>query len=455
MITAAPTENEVKIKAVQDRRFACPGLFRMPLANDGGICRIKLPLGRLTSEQIDGIADAAETFSCGYVELTTRANVQIRAVAKNNQQKLINKILDLGLGPLTPEGDDIRNVMVAPTAGIDVDMSCNTVEFADKLLAMLQLEKNFASLSPKFSFLINGGETTQVLNHKADIWLSAHPDGKAYNFGFASSALDMPDSKSPTIGSITEKKALEFIRYALGLFISITKTEPSISRMKHLCVSGKFKDFLAQIYQHFGNDISKPLMNPELHENLSTLTGILPQKQKDLFYVGARPALGRMASKTLHGVAGLARIRALNTPVRLTHYQGIIIPDCSRDEATLIRDGLSKLGLATDENNPALYVYCCAGAPLCHSALSNVQRDGKYLVEHFSGNPKALVHLTACSKSCVATEAFPFTILAVKDGIYNLYRANLTNETEKNKFGQLLCENMSISDVMRYIENEK
>ena len=455
MITAAPTENEVKIKAVQDRRFACPGLFRMPLANDGGICRIKLPLGRLTSEQINGIADAAETFSCGYVELTTRANVQIRAVAKNNQQELINKILDLGLGPLTPEGDDIRNVMVAPTAGIDVDMSCNTVEFADKLLAMLQLEKNFASLSPKFSFLINGGETTQVLNHKADIWLSAHPDGKAYNFGFASSALDMPDSKSPTIGSITEKKALEFIRYALGLFISITKSEPSISRMKHLCVSGRFKDFLTHIYQHFGNDISKPLMNPDLHEDLSTLTGILPQKQKDFFYVGARPELGRMASKTLHGVAELARMRARNTPIRLTHYQGIIIPDCSRDEATLIRDGLSKLGLATDENNPALYVYCCAGAPLCHSALSNVQRDGKYLVDHFSGNPKALVHLTACSKSCVATVAFPFTILAVKDGVYNLYRANLMNETGKNKFGQLLCENMSISDVMRYIGNEK
>lgn len=77
------------------------------------------------------------------------------------------------------------------------------------------------------------------------------------------------------------------------------------------------------------------------------------------------------------------------------------------------------------------------------------------LIDHFSCNPKALVHLTACSKSCVATVAFPFTILAVKDGIYNLYRANLTNETGKNKFGQLLCENMSISDVMRYIENQK
>ena len=86
MITAAPTENERKIKTVQDRRFACPGLFRMPLANDGGICRIKLPLGRLTSEQIDGIADAAETFSRGYVELTTRANVQIRAVAKTTNR---------------------------------------------------------------------------------------------------------------------------------------------------------------------------------------------------------------------------------------------------------------------------------------------------------------------------------------------------------------------------------
>ena len=449
MMTLPATENKRQIKAVQDRRFACPGLFRMPLANDGGICRIKLPLGCLTDEQIEGIAEAAQTFSTGYVELTTRANLQIRAVEKTNEQKLINKLLKLGLGPLNPEGDDIRNVMVAPTAGIDVNMSCDTTLLGNKLLEMLQLNNEFASLSPKFSFLINGGETTRVLDHVADIWFSAVPGGVAYNFGFASPALDTVDEESNAIGSILAQEALEFIRCCLDAFIFLSKSDPTITRMKHLRSRQRFDEFLAELKKRFNHKISKPLLSSGMHQKESPLAGIFAQKLKGLFYVGARPELGRLSSKVLYDIAKLIKTRAIQTPIRLTHHQGLIIPDCTKEEAVLIRDSLHEFGLATDKNAPAFYVFCCAGAPLCHSALSNVQRDGKYLVNHFASPPKALIHLTGCPKSCVATVPFPFTVLAIKDGVYNLYRKN---PAEKNKFGQLLCENVGISDVMRYIE---
>ena len=449
MMTLPATENERQIKTVQDRRFACPGLFRMPLANDGGICRIKLPLGRLTGEQIEGIAEAARTFSTGYVELTTRANLQIRAVEKNNEQKLINKLLKLGLGPLNPEGDDIRNVMVAPTAGIDVNMSCDTTLLGNKLLEMLQLNKEFVSLSPKFSFLINGGETTRVLDHVADIWLSAVPGGLTYNFGFASSALDIQVKGNNAIGSIPAQQALEFIGHCLDAFIVISKSDPTITRMKHLHSHQRFDEFLADLKKRFNYEISKPLLSPEMLDNQPPLAGIFAQKQKGLFYVGARPELGRLSSKVLYNIAKLIKTRAINTPIRLTHHQGVIVPDCTKEEAQLIRNRLHEFGLATDKNAPALYVFCCAGAPLCHSALSNVQRDGKYLIDHFSSPPKALIHLTGCQKSCVATVPFPFTVLAVKDGVYNLYRKHPTGN---DKFGQLLRENVGISDIIRYIE---
>ncbi|AQT47196.1 precorrin-3B synthase [Bartonella choladocola] len=452
MMNSPATEIENKIKAVQDRRYACPGLFRMPLANDGGICRIKLPLGCVTSDQLNGLADAVDAFSTGFIELTTRANLQIRAVEKNNEQKLIDKLLKLGLGPLTPEGDDIRNVMVAPTAGIDVDMSCDTTKLGKELLEMLQLEKEFAVLSPKFSFLINGGETTRVLDHIADIWLSALPDGKTYNFGFASSALDNQKQNSNAVGNISACHALEFIRSALEAFIAVARANPSISRMKHLCSGSTFKAFLTDLSNHFGGEISKPVFSINRNNAKSSLAGIFPQKQEGCFYVGARPELGRLTSGALREIAKLGEKRNIATPVRLTHHQGIIISDCSKTEAESVKNELSRIGLATDENSPALYVYCCAGAPFCRSALSDVQRDGKYLVDHLSSSQNASIHLTACPKSCVATVAFPFTLLAVKDGVYNLYRAD---SGQKTKFGKLLFENAGISDIVRYIEQSK
>ena len=95
-------QNKREIHAVKDRRFACPGLFRMPKANDGGICRIKLSLGQLQSTQMLGVADATTQYADGQIELTTRGNLQLRGVQKHHEEKLVDTLLSLCLGPLKP-----------------------------------------------------------------------------------------------------------------------------------------------------------------------------------------------------------------------------------------------------------------------------------------------------------------------------------------------------------------
>ncbi|WP_297322022.1 precorrin-3B synthase [uncultured Bartonella sp.] len=449
MISFPISNGEREIKNTKDRRFACPGLFRMPAANDGGICRIKLPMGQFNDKAIEGVADAAEIFSNSHVELTTRANLQIRAVAKHNEKQLIAALLELGLGPLTREGDDIRNVMVAPTAGIDCNMFFDTTQLGKKLLEMLQTNRQFSRLSPKFSFLINGGETTKVTDHVADIWLSALPDGEKLNFGFASCSDNDCNGKSTAVGSISTDKALEFIRSCLETFIAVSKSDPSISRMKHLCHSQHYSVFLTDLRQRFPHKIAKPVTLPQKPTKVSALTGIFPQNDRPFFYVGARPHLGRLSSLSLRAIAKIIKIRAQNSPIRLTHYQGIIVPDCSAYEAELIKKELASIGLAVDKSDPALDIFCCAGAPACRSGLSNVQRDGKYLIDYFTSALTNPVHLTACPKACVATVAFDFTALATKDSVYDLYRADCSNT---HKFGKLLFQNMTISDIAHYIE---
>lgn len=449
MISFPTSDVEPEIKNIPDRRFACPGLFRMPEANDGGICRIKLPLGQLNDRALDGVADAAEAYSNGHVELTTRGNLQIRAVAKTDEQKLIAALLALGLGPLTPQGDDIRNVMVAPTAGIDHTMFCDTTKLGGKLLEMLQTNQNFSNLSPKFSFLINGGETTAVNDHIADIWLSALPNSQTFNVGFASCPVNLFHSKTNAVGNIPFQTALDFIKSCLDAFLSIHHRNPSISRMKHLCHSSDYSLFLADVQRRFKHEIAKP---EHLTENLMThspLTGIFPQKGGQLFYVGARAPLGRLSSAALRDISKAIRLRTQLSPIRLTHHQGIVVPDCTSDEADLIKKHLAMIGLAVDESDPALDIFCCAGAPSCRSGLSNVQRDGKYLIDNLKSSPNVALHLTACPKACVATVPFPFTALAIQDGVYELYRADGSN---KNKFGKLLFQNMTISDIAHYIE---
>ena len=83
---------------------ACPGLFRIVAARDGGICRLKLPLGQLSSDAARAIAAAAARFGNGGIDVTNRANLQLRGISPDHEMPLIAALLDAGLGPTRPRG---------------------------------------------------------------------------------------------------------------------------------------------------------------------------------------------------------------------------------------------------------------------------------------------------------------------------------------------------------------
>ncbi len=156
------------------RPSACPGLLRIVAALDGGICRIKLAGGVISADQARAVAQAAERYAGGVIEATNRANLQIRGIGAQHQP-LIDSLLAAGLGP-TAEGsrcgselvgapnpasaesdvsrvsgaDDVRNLMLSPSAGIDARMLIDTRPLAAQILASLQGQPRFHQLSAKF-----------------------------------------------------------------------------------------------------------------------------------------------------------------------------------------------------------------------------------------------------------------------------------------------------------------
>ncbi len=194
-----------------DRRNACPGLSRMVMAKDGAITRIKLGLGRVSADQARAVAAIAERFGAGAIELSIRSNIQLRGIAPEHWGHAVAALHEAGLGADTPGADDIRNVMVSPTAGIDRGQICDVTELASSLLAMVQSNEAFHVLSPKFSFQIDGGEDCAMISHPGDIWLSAI-DGKTFAFGLASS----PDREA--LGALDAQHALPFIEALLHHF---------------------------------------------------------------------------------------------------------------------------------------------------------------------------------------------------------------------------------------------
>src|SRR5258707_15536185 len=62
-------------------RDAWPGALQLHQAADGALARVRLPGGMILARQLEELAHAATRFGSPGMELTSRGNIQLRAIA--------------------------------------------------------------------------------------------------------------------------------------------------------------------------------------------------------------------------------------------------------------------------------------------------------------------------------------------------------------------------------------
>src|ERR671926_1474996 len=83
------------------------------------MCRIKLPMGGVTPEQLEAFADVIEKYApLNKGHITTRQNIQIHHVPLRDAAKLIRRISAAGLSSREGCGNTVRNVTGDPWAGV-------------------------------------------------------------------------------------------------------------------------------------------------------------------------------------------------------------------------------------------------------------------------------------------------------------------------------------------------
>lgn len=150
--------------AAFDIKGWCPGGVRPMPSGDGLLVRVRPWCGAFTLDQARGLADIAATLGNGHIDLTRRANLQIRGLRERNLPALHEALDRLGL----LEDETARNVMVDPLAGPEVQA--------------LALELGRAlpeGRSAKFGCLVDGGGPLSISGERADIALCVTPEGVA------------------------------------------------------------------------------------------------------------------------------------------------------------------------------------------------------------------------------------------------------------------------------------
>ncbi len=140
----------------RQRPDACPGVIALHQAADGGLARVRVPGGVLTAAQLQVLSRAAEELGDGDLELTSRANLQIRALPASAASELSQRLYDAGLLPSFTH-ERVRNIVASPLSGLDGLSSYDVLPVAAELDRLLCASASLAELPGRFLYFADGG----------------------------------------------------------------------------------------------------------------------------------------------------------------------------------------------------------------------------------------------------------------------------------------------------------
>ena len=155
----------------------CPTLLSPMQSGDGWLARVKPSAGVLTAAAVRLIADAARRHGNGHIDLTSRANLQVRGLSPHSAEDFAETIITAGLANTNASLETIRNVMASPLGPDDSTASFDTHVVGHGIEAMLSGEPALWALPSKFGVLVDGGGVLPLQEITADIMVRAH-EGK-------------------------------------------------------------------------------------------------------------------------------------------------------------------------------------------------------------------------------------------------------------------------------------
>jgi len=344
----------------------CPGALRPMRSGDGLVVRIRSHGGRLSPAQATGIAELAERFGNGLMDVTNRANLQIRGVSDAGHAPLIAELAQLDLIDADPDAEALRNIVVTPF-WIKGDNTASLVTELELALVARRLP-----LPVKFGFAVDCGAARALADTSADIRIERDEAG----------GLIVRADGAELGRSVVRSDAAMAVLALADWFIASGGVTNGRGRMAaHLAAGAQIPDVLA------GLTIPAPTM---------------PRPRPGLQAGGALVgfAFGQLKAAALRALAVTADGLRL-TPWRMMFAEGLRhMPDAD--------------GLVTEADDPILRVIACSGAPSCREAHAQTRALAAELAAHIPADSR--LHVSGCAKGCAHPGAAPLTLVATADG---------------------------------------
>jgi ferredoxin-nitrite reductase len=404
------------------------GLFYVAPAQDAFMCRLRIPGGMISANQLRGVAAMAEDLAGGYADITTRANLQLREIPARNAPEILIRLAETGLTSRGAGADNLRNITGSPTAGIDPQELIDTRPHTRELHHFVLYHRELYGLPRKFNIAFDGGGRVAVLEDTNDIALAAAvvadgfgvTPGVYYRLGLGG-ITGHRDFARDTGVIVAPNDAVRVCDAFLRVFIGHgDRTDRTKARLKYLLDRWGLPKFLDAVEQQLGEklmrvDAAAILSRPprDKHGHI----GVHAQKQPGLNYAGVACPVGRLSSEQLRGLADISERFGSGT-VRLTVWQNCLvsdIPDARLDDALA---AIVALGLDWRASAVRGGLVACTGNAGCKFSASDTKRHAAilatFLEQHITIDQPINIHLTGCHHSCAQHYVADIGLLATK-----------------------------------------
>jgi precorrin-3B synthase len=355
---------------------ACPGILDLHEARDGHLARIRLPGGYASASRLRAVAALAGRFGNGGVDLTARANAQLRGLRTDDAEAISRRAASTGLLPSAAH-DRARNLIASPLAGLAGHPDVRRV--VGSLDRALLADPALAALPGRFLFAVDDGGGRAGLRG-CDLGLRRVRDG--FELVVAGRATGV---HAGTVGVAVARAcalAREFLstRQALGL--------EGVNRVTDL------PDGAAALAAAGGGTLGQPVTDVVERLPLGAVpgTGEIPgqngRSSGDAPAVVVAAPLGRLSVGQLDLLAGLLRRGEV---ARLGAAARIVLPLAGPADAALAR--LAEAGLLVSGDDPLAAVTACSGTG-CLRSLADVRAVAGRV------RGAGAVHWVGCSRRC-------------------------------------------------------
>lgn len=392
--------------------------------------RIKLPYGKVTSNQLRRICEVSDEYSTGRLHITTRQDIQIHYVDIERTPELWAQLEKDSVTIREACGNTVRNVTASDTAGIDVDEPYDVSPYAHALFQYFLRNPIGQEMGRKFKVSFSASDADSGLSYMHDLGFIAkiqngvrgfkvmlggglgsqprHAD-ELYDFLPTDKIIPLMEGVIRVFDRYGERKSrakarLKFLMKDLGLdgFKDLLENEQKAIPVRSFPID-------AEAYPKIKvSEVEAPqvqIQDTAKFEQWKS-TNLVPQKQEGYVAIGIKVLLGDFYTDKARLLADLVEKYAAGE-MRMTLRQNILVPFVKEESLPFFYTELDKLGFAEAGYNKALDITACPGTDTCNLGIASstgiafeLEKIIKEEYPQYLDNPDVAIKISGCMNAC-------------------------------------------------------